>query len=54
LIKVNSLKERNYSVQGTEPHESHVVLNRLPSDTRSLWEFNLFYSGINFLDKDIT
>ena len=54
MIKVNSLKESNNSVQSIEPHESHVVLNRLPIDTRSIWEFNLFYSGINSLGKDVT
>ena len=33
LIKINSLKQRNNEVQNTEPHESLIVLNRLPSDT---------------------
>jgi len=42
LIKINSLEERNNSVQNTEPHESQVVLNRDLRDTWCLWGFNLF------------
>jgi len=33
LIEVNSLKENKYLMQRIEPHESPVVLNRLPNNT---------------------
>ena len=45
---LNGLKEHNNWVQNTEPPESRIVLNRLPSDTWSLWGFNLFYLDYKF------
>ena len=42
---LNGLEERNNSVQNTEPPESRVVLNRLPSDSWSMG-FQSFLFGL--------
>ena len=49
-LKSVALKE-SLLWQQSEHHESLVVLNRLPSSV-SLWEFNLFSPGRNFLNKE--
>jgi len=54
LIKINSLEERNNLVQNTEPHESWIVLNRLPCNTWSLMGIQSFLVWIiNFLGNNV-